>query len=185
MLPRRFCSGFAFGLLLPLIIGCAASIGSSELSDAAPVVVAPTPSKPAMIKPLRTGKSGIQGKVMRQSGDFMPRIRVPSAKPMPPRNQTQPVQTTVWVFSGRIPAEGTRWPVSDAENHPQLVGTVKSKADGSFAIALPPGEYTLFAQDGSDLYLNAFAGDGNYATVQVKPGEATPLSLVNNEQATF
>ena len=115
----------------------------------------------------------------------MPQIQPPNQAAIPARNQTEPIQTRIWVFSGRLPAQGTRWPVAVAQSHPQLLGRLTSNPQGEFSAQLPPGEYTVFAQYGDDLYLNAFQGDGSYATVQVQSGTPTELRLVNSEQAAF
>jgi len=138
-----------------------------------------------MLTPLQPGQSGIQGQILKQSGNFMPQIRMPTMAPMPAPNQTEPVQTQIWVFSGRLPAQGARWAIAIAQDHPQLLGQVASNALGEFSAQLPPGEYTVFAQYGDDLYLNGFQGDGNYATVFVQAGSPTELRLMNNEQAAF
>jgi Subtilase family len=77
------------------------------------------------------------------------------------------------------------WAISAAKQHPKLIGQAMTNAQGEFAIALPPGEYTLFARYGAHLYLNSFMGDGSYSTVEVKPGIASEVDLVNTEGATF
>ncbi|WP_448379616.1 hypothetical protein [Gloeomargarita sp.] len=60
-----------------------------------------------------------------------------------------------------------------------------SDKDGRFQVGLPVGEYTLLIEDGEDLYLNEFGGDGTFATVQVQPQQITSVELRNTEQATF
>lgn len=123
---------------------------------------------------------GISGLVTRVTGNQMPMIGTAS-----PRTSPSPIATQVWIFSGRIQSQGTRWSVAEAEKHPNLVERVPTDAQGKFFVSLPPGEYTLFAQEGSDLYLNSFLGDGSYATVQVNEGKTTETRLTNTEAATF
>lgn len=124
---------------------------------------------------------GVRGTVIRLSGDFMP-----TSEDTTSRNQRQLVQTTVWIFSGRIPSTGSpKWSISQAHQHPNLVGWTTSDAEGNFSVGLLPGEYTFFAQYGSDLYLNSFSGDGNYKSVPVREGETTEIQLINTEEATF
>jgi hypothetical protein len=129
---------------------------------------------------------GIQGTVQRLSGDFMPRIGEPGIGDRSLQRRIEPVQTTVWIFSGRIPSQGSpRWSVSEARQHPALLQQVETDANGQFAVSLPPGEYTVFAQYEDELYLNGFLGDGSYATVQVEPGQTIELLLENTEAAVF
>lgn len=137
-------------------------------------------SQPTPVPARSSLDQGIQGQVLRLTGDFMP-----TSASSGNSQRRQPVQTTVWVFAGKLPAQGTQWPVAQASQHPQLVQRVGSDAAGKFSVALAPGEYTLFAQYESDLHLNAFAGDNSYASVQVRSGEITAFDLINRDAATF
>ncbi len=111
--------------------------------------------------------------------------QMPTVNRNNPRSEPSPVSTDVWIFSGRIPGKGTHWPLSEAEKHPNLVARVRSDAQGEFFVSLAPGEYTVFAQYGSDLYLNLFMGEGSYGSVQVREGKVTETRLVNTESAAF
>lgn len=121
---------------------------------------------------------GVSGLVVLLQGNQMPTVGSNRSTP-------EPVSTDVWVFSGRIQAKGPRWAVAEASRHSNLVARVRSDAQGEFFVSLPPGEYTLFAQYGSNLYLNSFLGDGSYASVQVTQGKVTKTRLVNTERAAF
>jgi hypothetical protein len=123
---------------------------------------------------------GVSGVVTRLQGNRMPTVDRNNA-----RLEPSPISTAIWIFSGRIQGKGTHWSVSEAEKHPNLLTQVRSDDWGQFFVSLPPGEYTLFAQYGSDLYLNLFAGDGNYASVRVSEGRITETRLVNTEGAAF
>ncbi|MEM9818568.1 MAG: hypothetical protein AAF827_19460 [Cyanobacteria bacterium P01_D01_bin.6] len=124
---------------------------------------------------------GIRGTVVRLSGNQMPTVGEAASSDPP-----EPVQTTIWIFAGRIPSMGSpTWPVSEAGQQANQVGTVMSDAEGNFYVELPPGEYTLFAQYGSDLYLNSFLGDGSYQPLQVREGEVTTTRLLHTENAFF
>ncbi len=78
-----------------------------------------------------------------------------------------------------------RLPLAEAAQLPNRLGWVMSDKDGRFQVGLPVGEYTLLIEDGEDLYLNEFGGDGTFATVQVQPQQITSVELRNTEQATF
>jgi hypothetical protein len=124
---------------------------------------------------------GIQGVVQQLTGNHMPSVG---------HRMTQgaiaPVQTTVWIFAGRIPSHGSpNWSISAARQHPALVQQVKTDVQGRFSVSLPVGEYTLFAQYDSDLYLNGFLADGSYDTVQVERDRITDIRLDHTELAAF
>jgi hypothetical protein len=118
---------------------------------------------------------------MRLVGDYMPTVGV-----NPNRQPPQPVATTVWIFSGRIKSNANQfWSLKEARQHPQFLRKIRSDAQGRFEAKLQPGEYTLLAQYGDQLYLNSFEGDGSYSTIKVTRGKWTEVDLVNTEQATF
>lgn len=173
---RSFYSVLAACSLIPLLIG-----------SVPPMISADTPHPPTatVLPPLQAGQQGIAGQVRRLTGDHMPSVQDPELGQQLSQSQSHFVQTEVWIFSGRIMAKGTRWPIDEAAQHPQLVGQVSSDGQGKFSVSLPSGEYTLLAQYGSDLYLNAFLSDGSYATLQVNSGKVTSVDLVNREDATF
>jgi hypothetical protein len=123
---------------------------------------------------------GVSGTVTRVTGNQMPSIGENRQ-----RSKPQPVKTSVWVFSGRIPAKGTSLSITEAKQNFKLVTQVKTDKNGKFFVKLPTGEYTIFAQYGDDLYLNSFLGDGSFKTVQVTEGKITETRLVNSENASF
>jgi hypothetical protein len=154
---NRLLMGFSFGVLT--------AMSSSEVTAIA--------DSSKQLNPMQ----GIQGQVVRLEGNRMPEVGT--------QRSPQSVSTLVWVFTGQIQSQGKRWPISEALNHPNWRATVVSDPSGKFKIGLPQGEYTLFAQDGDNLYLNLFTGDGTYKTAQVHEGQLTELTLMNTEQATF
>ena len=126
---------------------------------------------------LDSQKQGIQGVVSSLSGNHMP-----TNEKLTGNSQT--VSTKVWVFRGKI--NGTtspQWSLEQAKKHPSLIGWVLSDAEGKFKVGLPTGEYTLFGEFDSYLYLNSFVGDGSYASVQVSPNKITDMQIVNTENS--
>jgi hypothetical protein len=130
----------------------------------------------------QTDDQGIQGQVVQLSGNYMPT----NAPHQADANRTEYVQTTVWIFAGRIPSTGSpQWPIAEAAQHPNLVGRVKSDRNGYYSINLPAGEYTAFAQTDDFLYLNAFQGDGSFESVEVVADQFVLLDLIHTENAVF
>ncbi|BAZ39348.1 hypothetical protein NIES4101_53000 [Calothrix sp. NIES-4101] len=159
-------------LVLPFVFGC-----TNPISFAVP-----KNSNSANTQPrLQSGQTqGVSGTVVRVTGNQMPSVGENRQ-----RSKPQPVKTNVWVFSGRIPAKGTRVSVTEAKQNFKLVTQVKTDKNGKFFVKLPSGEYTIFAQYGNDLYLNSFLGDGSFKSVQVNEGKITETRLVNSENASF
>lgn len=132
------------------------------------------------LKEMLSPAQGVSGFVVRLRGNQMPTVGSNRL-----RIEPEPISTVVWVFSGRIQGKGPRWAVSEASQNPNLVKRVRSDAQGKFFVSLLPGEYTLFAEYDSNLYLNSFLGDGSYASVQVIAGKVTQTRLLNSERAAF
>jgi hypothetical protein len=122
---------------------------------------------------------GIQGTVSKRSGNQMPGVGQNNSP-------AQATKTVVWVFSGKIPTQSSpRWSISAANSHPQKLGTITTNEQGEFSAELPVGEYTVFAESGSDLYLNHFSGDGSFGTVKVTANAIAKVRLENTENAAF
>ncbi len=130
---------------------------------------------------LSARSQGIVGTVQRLRGNHMPGAGTDQNGRI-----TELVSTKVWIFSGKVQSNfSARWALTEAAQHPRLVGWAMSDAEGNFAVGLPEGEYTALAQYEDDLYLNKFQGDGSYASVQVVENEMAELLLVNSEDAVF
>lgn len=124
---------------------------------------------------------GITGVVLSLKGDHMP-----TYDPNQSRSDPQPVSTKIWIFSGKIPSPGSPfWSIEDAQQHPNLIGWVQSNPNGNFEAGLSPGEYTVFAEYGSELYFNQFSEDGSFVSIKVIAHKATEVQLINTENATF
>ncbi|NJL62603.1 MAG: hypothetical protein HC903_13235 [Methylacidiphilales bacterium] len=167
-------------LVLPLVFGCAnpKSFATPQDSNSANVQTETQQGQTQEKSQRKT--QGVSGTVTRVTGNQMPTIGENRQ-----RSKPQPVKTSVWVFSGRIPAKGTSLSITEAKQNFKLVTQVRTDKNGKFFVKLPTGEYTIFAQYGNDLYLNSFLGDGSFKTVQVTEGEVTETRLVNSENASF
>jgi hypothetical protein len=169
--------------MLVLILGCSASLTAVNLVggyDTMTQVSLSGPITPAK-QQLPHQSQGISGFVFSLNGNQMP-INQPDES----RSNSQPVSTKVWIFAGKIIGTGSpRWPLEKAQQHPGLIGWTVSDSSGRFKVGLPPGEYTVLAEYGSDLYLNKFLGDGSFASVQVTANQVTEVKLINTENAVF
>lgn len=122
------------------------------------------------------GPQGVQGKVMKLKGDFMPLIGTPE----PGRNSTTPLAVPVHVFKGKLKV----FEKPDAK-HPSLVKIVQSDKNGKYQLVLPPGEYTVVAEINGKLYLNTFESDGRWSSVNVKADQWTRQIIDDTSDAAF
>lgn len=124
---------------------------------------------------------GVRGKVLKLEGNFMPTITIDGAEPKPPRNQrVTPLQVPVFIFKG--PVKVFEKP---DDKHPALLHKLQTKVDGSYECGLPPGEYTVVAEIGGKLYLNAFNADGCWSTVTVVEKQWKTWDIEDTSSAAF
>lgn len=128
-------------------------------------------------------KQGITGKVIKMKGNFMPTIVEPGA-PAPANQSLTALSVPVHVFKGRVAIFEKPDP-----KHPALVKTVQSGKDGSYRLALEPGEYTVVAEIHGKLYLNSFTNgdDGKmyWSTITVKANEWARQDVNDSSEAAF
>lgn len=178
------------GLVISLTFGVAL-LTKMSLDQPEEVVAIPQPSHSPVTFPsviycpkVSMITQGIHGSITLTVGNHMPTIDQPQPK-------DQRVITSVWIFSGQIPAVSNRWSVDEARKSPQWLTTVPTDENGFFTIGLPEGEYTVLAEYGSAmgeepyLHRNAFTREGDYQTVVVQPGAITEVRLTHTEGATF
>ena len=133
-------------------------------------------------QPAEDGKQGIQGKVLKMKGNFMPG---PGPRPGAPKEAgaggtMTPLSVPVHVFKGKVKPFDKPDP-----KHAQLVKVVQADKDGAFKLALPPGEYTVVAEISGKMYLNIVQGDGTWATVKVEADKWTTFNVEETTDAAF
>jgi hypothetical protein len=97
------------------------------------------------------------------------------------------ISTRIWIFSGKIKrlTDSSRLPISQALNHPNLMGWVVSDSLGQFQVGLKPGEYTIFSEYGSDLYQEIFQASGDYLSIKIEENQIQRINLFNREKAVM
>ena len=105
-------------------------------------------------------RHGVHGQVRLLEGDCMPVTTPLSCR-------ESPVSRTVFVrdpvASGAMDGTYLREPTP-------LIATTTSFLDGQYEVALPPGRYSVFAEDDGREYCNAFDGEGFACLVEVGAG---------------
>lgn len=164
-------------------VGCHATLGGRNLAEDSDPMRGMNLSAPITLseQQLPYQPQGITGIVLSLQGDRMP-VYAPNQSRLDP----QPVSTKIWIFSGKISSPGSPfWNIKEARQHPNLIGWVQSDSAGRFEVGLPPGEYTIFEEYGTDLYLNEFSADGSFVSIQVKAHQLTEVNLINTTNVTF
>ncbi|EHQ28154.1 hypothetical protein Mucpa_4063 [Mucilaginibacter paludis DSM 18603] len=123
-------------------------------------------------------KQGISGKVYLKQGNYMPS---PGKKAGP----GQAVSRTIWIY--RLTAREQARASGSYFDHIQtkLVAKTQSDSEGNYAIALPPGKYSVFVDDNSLLYANSFDGKGNINPVEVKKDSISNKDITISSQAVY
>jgi hypothetical protein len=123
---------------------------------------------------------GITGQVTEQTGNRMP---MKDAMPETPKG----VVTTVLIYEpthiSQVSREGTA-PVYTAI-HTKLVASIDTDSTGSFTVALPVGNYSLFVKQGKNFYANLFDTNNNIALFAVEEGKLTQAKLSVSNRASF
>jgi hypothetical protein len=67
----------------------------------------------------------------------------------------------------------------------EIVATAQSDDQGRYAVALPPGRYSVFTKEEGGYFANLFDGQGVANPVEVKAGELTALDILINYNAAY
>lgn len=125
-------------------------------------------------------EQGVAGYVREAKGNNMPSPDAPIAEP-------QPFATTVYVYALTRIGEVSRKdaaPFYDAV-HTKLIDSVSADQNGFYALALPPGDYSLFTRVDGRLYANAFGPANEIAPVRVEAGRITKSDILISARASY
>jgi hypothetical protein len=128
--------------------------------------------------PAMAQKQGIRGQVFWLSGNQMPGPE----KKLPPH---QGIVREVVIYP-EIKVKDTKQTdgfFTDIQVTP--VATILSKADGSFRVKLPPGNYSVFVKESKGLFANLYDGQGVINPVTVKPKKYTWITLTVDYEAVY
>jgi len=157
---RRLFRATLLAGLLGLIAGCNADQAPREI---------PRPDRhPDRV----TIDQGLWGDVWFWEGDFMPGT---------PTGTIRPVVREIAVFELTNMDDVTFGPDGSRiilQISTDEIARTTSDAEGFFQLALPPGEYSVFAVEGEGFYANLFDGQGNILPVTVEAGTVADV-LVN------
>ncbi len=123
-------------------------------------------------------KQGIKGKVFWLGGNQMP-------GPEKNRSLEQGIVREIVVYP-EVKLQDTKQIdgfFTDIQSKPLII--VISKANGSFQIKLPPGNYSVFVKEPKGLFANLFDGLGNINPITVKEKRYSWITLSVDYEAVF
>lgn len=123
-------------------------------------------------------RQGIKGQVFWISGDQMPG---PGKTVSPQQGIVREVLAYERVMFKDVSQEGQFIQEITAEP----AGKAMSKADGSFKIKLPPGEYSLFTREPQGLFVNTVDHNGCINCVLVKPKQYSWFTITIDYEAAY
>ena len=123
-------------------------------------------------------RQGITGIVYLKQGNQMPS---PGRKISPGK----PVSRTVFVYCLTQREQASTSGTYFDHIQTKLIAKASSNTEGVYAIALPPGKYSVFVEDNNRLYANNFDGKGNINPVEVKKDSVSKLDIVISANAVY
>ena len=125
-------------------------------------------------------KSGIQGAVLKISGNQMPSPDRPPAQP-------KGVKSTIFIHEltslnqvVRVGQSATYTAVNS-----RLIKQLETKDDGSFKVKLPPGKYSIFIKIDEGFYANSFDAQNNIQPVEVVKKKMSKVELRLDNAAVY
>ncbi|MBL0884257.1 MAG: carboxypeptidase regulatory-like domain-containing protein [Chitinophagaceae bacterium] len=123
---------------------------------------------------------GISGIITELRGNQMPMKGAPENKP-------HPVSVTLLVYEPTHLSQVQRVETSALYTaiNTRKVASVLSDSTGTFRVALPPGTYSLFVQQGKFFFANSFDSQNNIQLVTVEANKVTSFNITINSSATY
>ena len=123
-------------------------------------------------------KEGIKGQVFWISGNQMPG----PGKTIPPQSG---VIRELLIYKAATMKDVEQRDQFFHEIKTELVAKTWSKADGSFKIKLPAGEYSVFTQETKGLFANLIDNNGCISCVVVKPKKYSWVAITIDYEAAY
>lgn len=123
---------------------------------------------------------GISGIITELKGNQMPMKGAPENKP-------RPVSVTLLVYEPTNLTQVQRVETSALYTaiNTRKVASVLSDSTGAFSVALPPGTYSLFVQQGKFFFANSFDSQNNIQLVTVEANKVTSFNITINSGAVY
>lgn len=132
--------------------------------------------------PRSTVTEGVKGIVLWSEGDFMPVITPDSS------GRQRPISRELRIYS-RLQIDDVvvsdRAPTLLSQINGTLVATATSNSEGFYEVALPPGEYSIFAEDQGEWFCNVYNGRTDLCPLTVGARTVSTFDIDLNYQATY
>ena len=132
----------------------------------------------AVVFPATAQKQGICGKVLWVAGNQMP-------GPGKKLSKGSGVEREIHIYEVVTVENTTQQNGFFTDIRSRRVAVGMSRSNGSYKIALPPGNYSVFTKEPDGLFANLFDAQGAINVVTVKEGEFTVIDLTVNYKAAY
>lgn len=123
-------------------------------------------------------QQGVEGVITQLTGNQMPMVGKPAAKPRPLAAEVFFYEaTTVQQAQGTIPVF--------SKVNTRMVAKVKSDATGHYQVALAPGSYSIFIKQSTGLFASETDGAGVLTPVTVVAGQVSQRNITVTLGAAF
>ncbi len=125
-------------------------------------------------------KQGIEGKLLVASGNYMPMVGAPP-------NEPQPLKGTILIYEPTNLSQVTRigFTPEYTDIRTKLVASAEADSTGSFIIALPQGNYSLFVKRNNHFYAKLFDSNNNISLFTVEEGKLTRVKITVTTGAVY
>lgn len=123
-------------------------------------------------------KQGIKGKVVWISGNQMP-------GPGKKLDKGKGIEREILVYKPVAVQNAKQKDGFFTEINETLVTRIKSKADGSFCVKLPVGEYSIFTKEPDGLFASIYDDQGRINVITVEKKKFSEITLQLNYEATY
>jgi hypothetical protein len=131
-------------------------------------------------KPRAGITQGVRGRVEIWEGDFMPMSDSHGArgKILPGAGRRVRVYESLKAAGGNVSAK--------LDSVPSVViAETVCDSSGHFEMVVPPGRYSIFAEEKGGWYFNGWSGDGTQGAVTVEPQKVSEILIKITNKATF
>ncbi|GGZ35937.1 hypothetical protein GCM10007049_31520 [Echinicola pacifica] len=131
----------------------------------------------------RVDTQGIVGQVYWLEGNQMPTVGEPSGTDNRPKREK--VKRTIRIYERTHISQAKMGDQLFTEIETPMLAEIETEEDGSFAIGLPPGVYSLFTVEENGLFANIYDLDSYIQPVEVLADEWNDIQLLINYKAAY
>ncbi|GGF21581.1 carboxypeptidase regulatory-like domain-containing protein [Echinicola rosea] len=135
-------------------------------------------------KAQRVDTQGIVGQVYWIDGNQMPTI-TDGSNETPAKPERKKVKRTIRIYERTHINQATMGDYLFKDIETPMIAEIETEEDGSFAIGLAPGAYSIFTVEENGYFANVYDLDSYIQPVEVKADEWNNIQILINYQAAY